>query len=104
MVYKGGPPVESQYKRYYGSLEINTPTLTLESEDNIIIVVVIKVNSIFYNLDNRTKTEDLIKIIIAKTKEKEDINILDKEIIASLKIRLQEKHELFYNTTRVKLN
>ena len=42
--------------------------------------------------------------MLAKTKDKENINVLNKEIIVSLNLKLQEGYKLFYNTIRVKLN
>ena len=42
--------------------------------------------------------------MLAKTKDKENINVLNKEIIVSLNLKLQEGCKSFYNTIRVKLN
>ena len=42
--------------------------------------------------------------MLDKTKDKKNINALNKEIIVSLNLKLQEGRELFYNTSRVKLN
>ena len=42
--------------------------------------------------------------MLAKTRDKENLNALNKEIIVSLNLKLQEGRKSFYNTTRVKLN
>ena len=42
--------------------------------------------------------------MLDKTREEKNTNALNKEIIVSLNLKLQEGRKLFYNTIRVKLN
>jgi len=46
------PLVESEYIQYYGR--------TGNTLDNVVIVVVVKVNSVLYNTDDREETEESI--------------------------------------------
>ena len=74
--------------RYYGRLGIKSLTLTLEVKDNVITVVVVKVDSILYNTDNKEETKELIQVILVKIRIKDNIKILYKEIITTLNPKL----------------
>ena len=51
---KDRPPVESEYGRHlYNKENINTL-------DNIIIVIVVEVNRVLYDIDDREETKELI--------------------------------------------
>ena len=103
-IYKGGPLTESQCGLYYGRIEANSLTLTPETEDNVVTVIVVEVNSVLYDTDDGEETEESIRAMLAKAGLEESINQLDEEIQASLYPKSWEEWELFYNTTRVKLN
>ena len=42
--------------------------------------------------------------MLVKIRIEDNIEVLYKEIVANINPKLQEEQELFYNTTRVKLN
>ena len=69
---KDRPLVESEYRRHlYDKESINTP-------DNIVIVVVVKVDRVFYDTDDRGETKESIRVKLAEIRIKDDIEVLYK--------------------------
>jgi len=71
------PPVESEYLRYYGRTK--NP-----EKDNIIIVVVVEVDGVLYDIDNREETKESIRVRLVEIKIKKDREALHKQITVEL--------------------
>ena len=109
---EGGLLVESQCKtidykprqRVNEAKETKYNTPMSKDRTDIIIVVVVKVDRVLYDIDNREETKESIRVMLAEISIQDDIEKLYSQITIELKPKLQEERELFYNTIRVKLN
>ena len=73
--------MESKCLRHYRR------TRNLE-KDNIVTVIVVKVNSKLYDTDNREETKESIRVILVKIRIEDNIEVLYKEIVANLDPKL----------------